>query len=138
VQYGNGLVFTRQKVNSGGRTEPDIPAPDRPVPDPGTRYDAMQIFQTLTEIQKDLTSIGTKTERLITDVNGLNGRVDQIRISLSTAKGFGIAAMILIPACAAVIWWLIGAKLETLRNQLLNASERPAHTQTINPNSPGG
>jgi hypothetical protein len=113
----------------------DVPAPDdRPVPDPGHRgYDAMQVFQSLIEIQKDISSVSVKTERLITDVGRLDGRVDGISSSLAMAKGFGIAAVILIPICAAVIWWLIGAKLENLRDQLLDAS-KPAEThQTVSP-----
>jgi hypothetical protein len=94
---------------------PAVPAPDeREVPDPGRRYDAMQVFQSLIEIQKDISSISTKTERLITDLNKMDGKVSKIDRSLAVAKGFGIAAFILIPICATVIWWLIGTKLEHL------------------------
>lgn len=112
---------------------PAVPAPDeREVPDPGRRYDAMQVFQSLIEIQKDISSISTKTERLITDVGRLDSKVSGIETSLALAKGFGIAAIILIPICAAIVWWLIGTKLEHLRDQLLEMP-KPAPMQQVTP-----
>lgn len=124
--------MSRSRPPSG----PAVPSPDeREVPDPGRRYDAMQVFQSLIEIQRDIASLSTKTERLVTDVNKLDGKVSAIEASLALAKGFGIAAIILIPICAAVVWWLIGAKLEGLRDQLLGAA-RPAVTQQVTPLPP--
>jgi hypothetical protein len=35
----------------------------------------------------------------------------------------------LIPICAAIIWWLIGGKLENLRDQLLSAARPSAAHQ---------
>jgi len=90
----------------------------------------MQVFQSLIEIQKDISSISAKTERLIGDVNKIDHEVARIRNSLAVAKGFGIAAIILIPICAAIVWWLVGSKLENLRDQLLSASRPPATQQT--------
>ena len=113
---------------------PTVPSPDeREVPDPGRRYDAMQVFQSLIEIQKDISSISTKTERLIADVSKLDRKVSGIETSLALAKGLGIAGIILIPICAAIIWWLIGAKLENLRDQLLGASKPPVAQQVVPP-----
>jgi hypothetical protein len=112
---------------------PPVPAPDeREVPDPAHRYDAMQVFQSLIEIQKDISSISAKTERLVTDVGKLDNKISNIETSLALARGFGLAAVILIPICAAIIWWLIGANLERLRDQLLNAS-KSGSTQQVAP-----
>jgi hypothetical protein len=103
----------------------DVPSPDqREVPDPGRRsYDAMQVFQSLIELQKDVTSISIKTERLITDSSKLDQKVDALSQAFASAKGFGIAAIILIPICAGFVWWLIGDKLNHIRDDLVN---RPA------------
>ena len=115
---------------------PSIPAPDdRDVPDPERRYESMQVFQSLIEIQKDISSISTKTDRLITDFRTLDAKVSGLDTSLTLAKGFGIAAIILIPICATIVWWLVGSKLENLRDQLLGAS-RPAATQQAAPSPP--
>jgi hypothetical protein len=96
----------------------------------------MQIFQSLIEIQRDISSISAKTERLVDDVNKLDGKVSGIETALALAKGFGIAAIILIPICAAIIWWLIGAKLENLRDQLLSVA-RPPPIHQVSPILPG-
>ncbi|PNE10474.1 MAG: hypothetical protein CR217_14170 [Beijerinckiaceae bacterium] len=100
---------------SNGRhpREPEIPSPDQQdVPDPRHRYDVLQVLQTMMELQKDITMIGTKTDRLIIDVDKLDQKVDRVIGTLTLAKGFGIAALILIPICATVVWWLVGAKIE--------------------------
>lgn len=111
----------------------ESPAPDqREVPDPETRgYDLMQVFQSLTEIQKDLSAISTKTDRLITDVDKIDRKVNDLSHTLAWAKGFGIAAVLLIPLCATFIWWLAGDKINRLRDELIGA--RPA---IIQPSSP--
>lgn len=131
-RHGSGSGFTRSEVSDGRPPSgPAVPAPDdREVPDPGRRYDAMQVFQSLIEIQKDISSISAKTERLIGDVSKIDHEVAGIRNSLAVAKGFGIAAIILIPICAAIVWWLVGSKLENLRDQLLSASRPPSMQQT--------
>ncbi len=58
------------------------------------------------ELQKDITTIATKTDRLISDVDKLDQKVDRVIGTLTLAKGFGIAAIILIPICATVVWCL--------------------------------
>jgi hypothetical protein len=107
---------------------PEIPSPDQQeVPDPGHRYDALQVLQTMMELQKDVTSIATKTDRLIVDVDKLDQKVDRVIGTLTLAKGFGIAAFLLIPICATFVWWLVGAKIDQLRDDLLTG--RPSITQ---------
>ncbi len=81
-------------------------------------YEPSHVIQCLVEIQKELSALSTKTERLISDVGKLDDRVDGLRHTLSRAQGFGIAAVLLIPACAAVIWWLIGGQLTDIKNKL--------------------
>jgi hypothetical protein len=99
----------------------EVPSPDqREVPDPRRRgYDSMQVFQSLIEIQKDIASNSAKIDRLISDVDELDKKVDTLSHALAWAKGFGIAAVILIPICAGFIWWLIGDKLDRIRNDLI-------------------
>lgn len=111
---------------------PEVPAPDeKPIPDPGQRgYDAMQVLQSLMEMQKDVSAISTKTNRLITDVGKLDEKTGKLDRKLAIAEGFGIAAFILIPICAAFVWWLIGGQLERMRDELL---PRPAATQPLLP-----
>lgn len=105
---------------------PEVPPPEKEeAADPSRQFDAMAIFQSLTEIQKDLAANVIKTDRLIKDVEKLDTKVDSISGAISLAKGVGLAAVILIPICAAIIWWLIGAQLEHLRDQLLEASKPP-------------
>jgi hypothetical protein len=93
----------------------------------------MQVFQSLIEIQRDVATISAKAERLVTDVSKLDGKVSKIETALAQAKGFGIAAIILIPICTAIIWWLIGGKLESLRDQLLSARPSIAHEVVPSP-----
>jgi hypothetical protein len=106
---------------SNGRhpREPEIPPLDeQEVPDPRHRYDALQVLQTMMELQKDIITIGTKTDRLIIDVDKLDQKVDQVSGTLTWAKGFGVAAVILIPICAGFVWWLVGTKIDQMRDEL--------------------
>lgn len=119
---------------SNGRPprEPEIPPIDeQEVPDPRHRYDVLNVLQTMVELQKDITMIGTKTDRLIIDVEKLDQKVDQVSGTLTWAKGFGFAAMILIPICATIVWWLVGAKIEQIRDAVLAA--RPQILQPTQP-----
>jgi hypothetical protein len=88
------------------------------------------------ETQREAAGTSVKVDRLIEDVKKIHDQVDQIRHSLTWAKGFGISAMILIPICGAVIWWIIGGQLTQLRNDLLRnaptaaaAPQQPVQTQ---------
>jgi hypothetical protein len=79
------------------------------------------------ESQKDVTMIATKTDRLIVDVRNLVEKVDKVSATLTWAKGFGIAACILIPACAAFVWWLAGAKIDQMRDEFLGVRPPISH-----------
>lgn len=114
---------------------PDVAAPDRSVdvPDPPSHYDSMQVLQSLIEIQKELTANSTKTDRLINDVSGLINKVDSLGITWAWARGFAVAAFILIPICAGIVWWLIGDQLSAIRDQILRAMPDQAVTRPAAP-----
>jgi hypothetical protein len=101
-------------------------------------YEPSHVIQCLVEIQKEVSALSAKTERLISDVGKLDDRVDGLRHTLSRAQGFGIAAVLLIPACAAIIWWLIGGQLTEIKNKLYAIPAPPAAASTPPPaaNSP--
>jgi hypothetical protein len=111
----------------------DVPAPDqRETPDPGPRYDAMQVLQSMMELQKDISALSSKTDRLITDVEKIDKKTNDLSHTLSWAKGFAVAAVILIPICTGFVWWLAGNKFNELRDQLLGAKP-PVMTQPTLP-----
>lgn len=126
---------TRTKMSNGKRSKgPDVPAPDdREVPDPSPRYDAMQVLQSMMELQKDISSLTAKTDRLITDVSGLTTKVGNLSDTLVWARGFAIAAVVLIPICAGFVWWLAGSKIEQMRDELLGIKKPPSILDQLNP-----
>ncbi|WGR90996.1 hypothetical protein MTX26_10130 [Bradyrhizobium sp. ISRA443] len=73
----------------------------------------------LVTIQKELAAQGAKVDRLITDVKETDGHVSDLKSSFAWAKGFGAAALILIPICGAIVWWLIGDQINQMKTQLL-------------------
>jgi hypothetical protein len=91
----------------------------------------MQVFATLTEIQKDIVQISTKTDRAIADIDKLDKKVSSLGDVLNLAKGFGLAAIILIPICAGFVWWLVGDKLNNIRDDLTRV--RPAIAEPHQP-----
>jgi hypothetical protein len=112
---------------------PDVPAPDtREVPDP-PRYDFMQVLQSMMELQKDLSAVATKTDRLIADVGGLSTKVGSLNSTMLWAKGFAVAAVILIPICATVLWWLAGSKIEQMRDELMGIKKPPSLSDQLSP-----
>jgi hypothetical protein len=114
---------------------PDVPAPDqREVPDPSPRYDAMQVLQSMMELQKDISSLSTKTDRLIIDVSALTTKVGGLSDTLNWARGFAIAAVFLIPICAGFVWWLEGSKIERIRDELLGIKKPPTLLDQLSPN----
>ena len=82
----------------------------------------------LHELNSDFSKVATKTDRLIEDVGKLRTKVDKLHDSLTLAKGFGAAAIILIPICAAFVRWLIGGTLNDIRDRLSQVKSPPAVT----------
>jgi hypothetical protein len=93
----------------------------------------MQVLQSMMELQKDVSSIGTKTDRLIADVGTLSTRVGGLSDTLIWVKGFAIASIVLIPTCAVIIWWLAGGKIEQMRDELLAVRKPPAVSEPATP-----
>lgn len=115
-------------MNSGSRG-PDVPAPDqRETPDPDRRYDAMQILQSLTEVQKDIVELRGDTRRLINDINKLDGHVDTLRTTVAWVRGFLFAAIVLIPLFGVFVWWLIGEN--SIRDEILSQKPAIVHQET--------
>jgi len=99
---------------------PDVPSPSvERSDDAGSRRDAFwTITQQLHELTSDFSKVSAKTDRLIEDVGELSKDVKKLHGSLQLAKGFGFCAIILIPVCAGFVWWLVGGKLNEIRDRL--------------------
>ena len=115
------------KSSQGGRGSGAVPSPS-PVVTGGTpnSYEPSHVIQCLIELQREVSALATKTDRLITDVEKLDGRVHGVQRKLSWAEGFGIAAIVLIPAAAGIIWWLVGTQLTDIKNRLYALPSPPA------------
>jgi hypothetical protein len=86
-------------------------------------------IQLLVEVQRENSSQGTKVDRLISDVEKVDRKIHELQTSFTWVKGFAAAAMILIPICAGIIWWLIGDELKQIRVQLQNRAQAPISSQ---------
>jgi hypothetical protein len=53
--------------------------------------------------------------------------------TLISARGFAIAAVILIPMCAGFVWWLAGSKIEQIRDDLLGIKKPPTLSDQLSP-----
>jgi len=72
--------------------------------------------------------MATKTDRLISDVNKLNDKVERLSTTLTWGKGF-LAALCLI---AGFVWWFLGAKIDQMKDELLGVRSpisQPAQSQ---------
>lgn len=82
----------------------------------------------INELTGDFARASETTNRLIDDVRGLTNEVKDLGGSLQSAKAFGLAAVILIPACAALVRWLVGGRLNDIRDQIYQSKRVPAVT----------
>jgi hypothetical protein len=57
-------------------------------------------------------------------------QVDELKINYAWLKGCAAAAVILIPLCAIVVWWLIGDRLNDIKAQVLQARPPPPTMST--------
>jgi hypothetical protein len=101
-------------------------APSAPT-HPTLAYEPSHVIQLLAQALRDIGLIGVKYDRLISDVSGMNKEVRQLQMIYAWLKGSATAAVVLIPLCAIIVWWLIGDKLNDIKTQVLQA--RPAHSQ---------
>lgn len=102
---------TKALTSSAGNPSPE----GRP---PSGLNDQLHIMQSLMEIQRDLTILSTKTDRLITDVGKLDDQMDKVRSKISRFEGVGIGAVVIFTLLGGFIWWLIGGQITQLRDQL--------------------
>jgi hypothetical protein len=97
------------------------------------------------EMHEDVACLTAKTDRLISDVSGLSakvggvedkvgGKIGALETALTWATGFGVAAMLLIPPCAAIMWWSFGSKIEQMRDDLPGTKKPSAVTGHSPPN----
>ncbi|MDP9836059.1 hypothetical protein J2T09_000801 [Neorhizobium huautlense] len=77
-----------------------------------------QIMQSLMEIQRELSSVTTKTDRVITDIGRLDDRLDKVRSKISRFEGVAFGAGIVIVLFASMLWWLVGDQMTQIRDQL--------------------
>lgn len=76
-------------------------------------------LQAVMDMQKTLGEFTAKIDRLITDVAGVNAKVSDLQTSYTWVKGCIATAVILIPVCAVVVWWLIGDRLNEIKSQVI-------------------
>jgi len=85
------------------------------------------VFQLLVQALRDISSIGGKCDRAISAVSEVNKQVHELQISYAWLKGCAATAVVLIPLCAVIVWWLIGDKLNDIKMQVLQAG--PGHSR---------
>lgn len=86
---------------------------------PGHSFnDQMQIMQSLMEIQRELSSLTTKTDRIIIDVDKLDNHVDGLRTKIARFEGISFCAGVLLVIFGVVLWWLVGDQLTEIKNQI--------------------
>jgi hypothetical protein len=119
-----------------GSSAPETADPvfERPGDAGARRDDIWVIIQQLHEVASDLSRNSTKTDRLVADVEGLSRDVKGLTAALTFARGFGVAAVLLIPLCAGLVWWLVGGKLNEIRDELYR--DRLAIYKSPSPMSP--
>ena len=103
------------------------PNVESPLP---SGYEPSHVIQLLVNMQGEIKSLCTKTDRLIKDVETLDGHVDKLNNAFNRAWGFGVAAVILIPLAATAIWWMVGGEITQMRDKI-NSLGTPV-TQTQN------
>jgi hypothetical protein len=119
---GNGLKFTgRQMAKQPDRA---VPAPTRgnEVASPLPASDPMHLHQTMLEVHKELSANSAKLERAIQDLNSIESKVESMSSSFNWFRGFFAAAAILIPGFIGIVWWLIGAQITDLKNEILKGA----------------
>jgi hypothetical protein len=97
---------------------------DVPSPVPAT-YEPSHVIQLLVNMQGEIKALCTKTDRLISDVEKLDGHVGKLNTSFHRAWGFAVCAIILIPIMGAILWWLLGGQLTDIKNALLHLPTKP-------------
>lgn len=104
----------------------DVPAPSPDVPYEGPAYtraagaDHSFTLQAIMELQKSVSQLGAKVDRLVGDVDKQSGKLSDLDKSIDRFKtafwvGGGILALV-VPIIAGMFWWSIGDKINDLKN----------------------
>ena len=99
----------------------DVASPEQSVdvPDPSPLYEQSHVIQLLVEIQRQVAALTEKADRIDKDIDKLDEKVDRLRTTFARAQGVAFAAAVLIPLCAGIVWWLVGARMNEMRDQFL-------------------
>jgi hypothetical protein len=96
-------VAARPKGGNGGPTRSTPPEQIANVPPPIQMMDMSSVLlQSIMEMQKSVSEVGTKTNRLVLDVAKLNEKVDTIRNQVSFVRGASWIIGILLTAIFAL------------------------------------
>jgi hypothetical protein len=115
------------KSPTSDRDRPVTPK-EFPITTPTTSMaDHSFTLQAVMEMQKCLGSLESKIDRAVNDISSHGKKLDELNEKFVFVRGFGVAALVLIPICGMIIWWLIGDKLNDIRNEIL----RSRASQTI-------
>jgi hypothetical protein len=94
------------KTPSSGRDKPTVPTErDFAVTTPQTTpmLDHSFTLQAIMELQKSVSELATKTERLIKDVEGQGSKVEDVRHQISFVKGaLWVVGTLIVFAMAAI------------------------------------
>lgn len=101
-----------QKGESGTETPKDYPS----VTPPQDLYAMSDIRFVMMEIGKLTNSV----ERLIKDVDSVGERLSSIEIKTAQVRGGIFVFLVLMPVMATLFWWLVGDKIQTLRDDIMN------------------
>ncbi|MEM9706091.1 MAG: hypothetical protein AAF850_08440 [Pseudomonadota bacterium] len=95
-------------------------------------YDQMQVFSSLMEIQSDLGNLKEKTDRLIADVNKLDGHVDTVRTKIGRAEGIFLASAAILAFFGGLLTWLFDDRVDAIRSQLFEIEKQTLTEQDNN------
>lgn len=87
----------------------------------------------LVQLQKDVTIVSTKLDRVIEDVDELDEHVDDLRSKLSFVRGCIITAGVLLALFGSVFWWFFGGQINEIRDKLYRQQNPSAQQQLTTP-----
>lgn len=123
--------------NTQRKTEADTPSPDIgnevPEPRPPAIYEPSHVIQQLYLVQKDIAILIARHDHTKESLVKIETKIETIGTNYAKIQGAVIAAIFLIPACAGIIWWIIGERLTDIKNQLVlkPSIESRGHSEEI-------
>jgi len=108
--------MAKRPMATGSETTPtDFPQ----TTPPPSGYEPSHVIQSLIELQKSVAALGTKQDRLIADVEKIDGHMDRVRQKIGRAEGILICGFVLVGLFAGFVWWLVGGQISALRDQMM-------------------